>query len=79
MSVELDSRLLRLKAELDDHARIARYPGLGFERPIRLTPWRHLKIESARGVAAGRGGQLTGAQPAMPEHPAMPAVPGFQF
>ena len=35
MSVELDSRLLRLKAELDDHARIARYLGLDFERPIQ--------------------------------------------
>ncbi len=35
MSGELDARLLRLKAELDDHARIARYLGLDFERPIR--------------------------------------------
>jgi Sulfatase-modifying factor enzyme 1/NACHT domain len=31
----LDSRLLRLKAELDDHARIARYLGLDFELPIK--------------------------------------------
>jgi formylglycine-generating enzyme required for sulfatase activity/energy-coupling factor transporter ATP-binding protein EcfA2 len=31
----LDSRLLRLKAELGEHARIARYLGLDFERPIR--------------------------------------------
>jgi hypothetical protein len=35
MSPELDARLLRLKAELDDHGRIARYLGLDFERPIR--------------------------------------------
>ena len=35
MSGELDARLLRLKAELDDHARIARYLGLDFERPIQ--------------------------------------------
>src|SRR6266568_2386655 len=35
MSPELDIRLLRLKAELDDHARIARYLGLDLERPIR--------------------------------------------
>lgn len=35
MSGELDVRLLRLKSELDDHARIARYLGLDFERPIR--------------------------------------------
>ena len=33
MSAGLDSRLLGLKAELDDHARIARYLGLDFERP----------------------------------------------
>lgn len=31
----LDTRLQRLQAELDDHARIARYLGLDFERPIR--------------------------------------------
>ena len=30
----LDGRLLRLKAELDGHARIAQYLGLDFERPI---------------------------------------------
>ena len=35
MSGELDTRLLRLKTELDDHARIARYLGLDFERPIQ--------------------------------------------
>ena len=35
MSGELDARLLRLKNELDDHARIARYLGLDFERPIQ--------------------------------------------
>jgi len=35
MTGELDTRLLRLKAELDDHARIARYLGLDFERPIQ--------------------------------------------
>jgi hypothetical protein len=35
MSPDLDARLLRLKAELDDHGRIARYLGLDFERPIR--------------------------------------------
>ncbi len=35
MSPELDERLVRLKTELDDHARIARYLGLDFERPIR--------------------------------------------
>jgi hypothetical protein len=35
MTAELDSRLVRLKAELDDHARIARYLGLDFERPIQ--------------------------------------------
>jgi len=34
MTGELDSRLLRLKAELDDHARIARYLGLDFSRAI---------------------------------------------
>jgi Sulfatase-modifying factor enzyme 1/NACHT domain len=32
---ELDTRLLRLKTELDDHSRIARYLGLDFERPIQ--------------------------------------------
>jgi hypothetical protein len=35
MSGKLDTRLLRLKSELDDHARIARYLGLDFERPIQ--------------------------------------------
>ncbi|MBA9007233.1 hypothetical protein [Thermomonospora cellulosilytica] len=35
MSGELDSRLQRLKEELDDHSRIARHLGLDFERPIR--------------------------------------------
>ena len=35
MSTGLDTRLLRLKAELDGHARIARYLDLDFERPIR--------------------------------------------
>lgn len=35
MSGALDARLLRLKTELDDHARIARYLGLDFERPIQ--------------------------------------------
>ena len=35
MTTVLDARLLRLKAELDDHARIARYLGLDFDRPIR--------------------------------------------
>jgi Sulfatase-modifying factor enzyme 1/NACHT domain len=35
MTGELDTRLLRLKTELDDHARIARYLGLDFERPIQ--------------------------------------------
>jgi hypothetical protein len=33
VSGELDERLQRLKDELDDHARIARYLGLDFERP----------------------------------------------
>jgi hypothetical protein len=32
---ELDTRLLRLQSELNDHARIARYLGLDFERPIQ--------------------------------------------
>ena len=31
----MDKRLLQLKAELDDHARVARYLGLDFQRPIR--------------------------------------------
>ena len=35
MTGELDVRLLRLKTELDDHSRIARYLGLDFERPIQ--------------------------------------------
>ncbi len=35
MSVVLDARLAAAKAELDEHARIARYLGLDFERPIR--------------------------------------------
>jgi len=35
VSPAVDTRLLQLKAELDDHARIARYLGLDFERPIR--------------------------------------------
>lgn len=35
MSGELDARLLSLKAELDDHSRIAHYLGLDFERPIQ--------------------------------------------
>lgn len=35
MSIELDSRLFQLRNELDDHARVARYLGLDFERPIK--------------------------------------------
>ena len=35
MRPNVDTRLARLKAELDDHAQIARYLGLDFERPIR--------------------------------------------
>ena len=35
MSPEVDARLARLKTELDDHAQIAHYLGLDFERPIR--------------------------------------------
>lgn len=35
MSVELDTRLFQLRNELDDHARVARYLGLDFERPIK--------------------------------------------
>jgi len=35
VSPQPDARLLRLKEELDDHARIARFLGLDFERPIR--------------------------------------------
>jgi energy-coupling factor transporter ATP-binding protein EcfA2 len=35
VSPELDARLLRLKNELGDHERIARYLGLDFERPIQ--------------------------------------------
>ncbi len=35
MTAELDTRLVRLKSELDDHSRIARHLGLDFERPIR--------------------------------------------
>src|SRR5436190_15354609 len=35
MSPDLDARLLRLKTELDGHARIARYLGLDLERPVR--------------------------------------------
>ena len=35
MTGGLDTRLARLKNELDDHARIARYLGLDFERPIQ--------------------------------------------
>ncbi len=35
MSPDLDVRLLRLKAELDDHSRIARHLGLDLERPIK--------------------------------------------
>lgn len=35
MTVDLDPHLLRLKAELDDHARTARYLGLDLDRPIR--------------------------------------------
>ena len=35
VSPALDPRLLRLKAELDDHSRVARYLGLDFERPVR--------------------------------------------
>lgn len=35
MIAELDSRLQRLKGELDDHSRIARHLGLDLERPIR--------------------------------------------
>ena len=34
MSTELDTRLLQLKEELDDHSRIATHLGLDFERPI---------------------------------------------
>lgn len=34
MNTELDTRLLRLKDELDDHSRIATHLGLDFERPI---------------------------------------------
>ena len=35
MTAHLDTRLQRLKTELADHVRIARYLGLDFERPIR--------------------------------------------
>jgi hypothetical protein len=35
MTAGLDTRLQRLQAELADHARIARYLGLDFERPIQ--------------------------------------------
>lgn len=35
MSPQLDTRLHRLKTELDDHSRIARHLGLDLERPIR--------------------------------------------
>lgn len=35
VSPDLDTRLLRLKAELDSHARTARYLGLDLERPVR--------------------------------------------
>ena len=35
MSQQLDERLGRLKAELADHARIARHLGLDFERPVK--------------------------------------------
>jgi energy-coupling factor transporter ATP-binding protein EcfA2 len=35
VTAALDERLLRLKSELDDHSRVARYLGLDFERPIR--------------------------------------------
>jgi hypothetical protein len=35
VSTALDTRLQRLQAELDGHARIARYLGLDFERPVR--------------------------------------------
>jgi hypothetical protein len=34
-AADLDSRLQWLKAELDEHARIAQYFGLDFDRPIR--------------------------------------------
>jgi hypothetical protein len=34
-STEADARLLRLKTELDSHARTARYLGLDLERPVR--------------------------------------------
>ena len=34
MTSGLDSRLARLKSELDDHSRIARYLGLEFTRAI---------------------------------------------
>jgi hypothetical protein len=35
VSAALDTRLQRLRAELDEHARVGRYLGLDFERPIR--------------------------------------------
>ena len=35
MSAGLDSRLLGLQGELDEHARIARYLGLDLARPVR--------------------------------------------
>ena len=35
MTAELDTRLARLKQELDAHARIARYLGLDLDRPVR--------------------------------------------
>jgi hypothetical protein len=35
VSIELDTRLFQLRNELDDHARVARYLGLDFERPIK--------------------------------------------
>jgi hypothetical protein len=34
VSIALDTRLLGLQAELDEHARVAHYLGLDFERPI---------------------------------------------
>ena len=48
MTAGLDTRLLRLKAELDDHARIARYLGLDFERPIQSLGDGHARCRSER-------------------------------
>jgi hypothetical protein len=84
MNGELDTRLLRLKAELDDHARIARHLGLDFERPIQslgdaypgnAIAWVGNWIISAPAVGSGRSRDTA----RVPRAPSVPPRNGSQI